>query len=159
MLLCFWYLGNISAFALTEVQMNRELARSFIDAPVIQPLMIAGRLHVPPTKNLLTSSTTIPDDPQATIVARMALPMASPSPGRLTEPWLPPLNAMNPVMRMKPPRETSGIEWPEMGLTLGAAAGLDRLDAESVGWILAGKRSSRGPSIMAPEKNLPSFVS
>ena len=118
--------------------------------------MFAVRLHVPPTKNLLASSTTIPDELQATIVETIALPMASPSPGRLIEPRLPPLNAMKPVMRMKPPRETSGIEWPEMVLALRGArgaltAGFAELCAESLEW-LRGKRSILGPSMMAPER-------
>ena len=141
----------------TDKLCNIMGALFIIHAPVIQPLTIAGRLQVPPTKNLFANSTTIPDDPHATIVARMALPTASPSPGRLIDPWLPPLNAMKPVMRMNPPSETRGMEWPEMGLARGgrvveaaAAADLDGGAAESVEWIL-GKRSSRGPSMMAPE--------
>ena len=115
---------------------------------------MAVRLHVPPMKNLLASSTTIPDELQATIVETMALPMASPSPGRLIEPLLPPLNAMKPVMRMNPPRETSGIEWPEMVLALRrAVAGFAELGAESLEWI-RGKRSILGPSMMAPERRI-----
>ena len=33
-------------------------------------------------------------------------------------PWLPPLKAMKPMIRMKPPRETRGREWPVMVITL-----------------------------------------
>ena len=43
--------------------------------------------------------------------------METPSPGWLIEAWLPPLKAMNPMMRMKPPRETRGSEWPVIVIT------------------------------------------
>ena len=70
-----------------------------------------------------------------TKVDKQAAAIASPSPFWLMVPCDPALKAINPKIKMKPPRDMCGMEWPEMNIL-----------------SLSLKRSMRGPRIIAPER-------
>ena len=70
-----------------------------------------------------------------TKVDKQAAAIASPSPFWLMVPCDPALKAINPKIKMKPPRDMWGMEWPEMNIL-----------------SLSLKRSMRGPRIIAPER-------
>ena len=70
-----------------------------------------------------------------TKVDKQAAAIASPSPFWLMVPCDPALKAINPNIKMKPPRDMCGMEWPEMNIL-----------------SLSLKRSMRGPRIIAPER-------
>ena len=71
-----------------------------------------------------------------TKVDKQAAAIASPSPFWLMVPCDPALKAINPKIKMKPPRDMCGMEWPEMNIL-----------------SLSLKRSMRGPRIIAPERS------